>query len=531
MAEPIAASSPVRCSEEPMAVKAAQPENPGTAPAPAPATQETGDAGSHGSRVVQDAANSDDQASQSRSGAGGSTARDTPALDDAGEPTADVVTGEDIAGSAGPRPKAKKARKKRTAKSRKNITGFEEYYADPPMTPAEALEEEKKYSPSRPFSDRIEECIQRFRSRRRLDEQRTTMFNKYLFLGGIDSSPRQFTGMVHDQDAMAEADNEQIRAMTAVDFVGGSGGRFYEAGDLENWEIDFQAIVKGFLSRTIPDWYMYDAEANKMAASLIKNFLNYILMHDVCPEYTDQILEARHICDVAPIELRYMHELCAELPGVFNSAASLLFYDQKVNHLDQEENHKAFVQFRLTVLLWGLTEKAKRAAEKILNMGDPTTIQIVSTTEETYEVLEVERPRPKKKQSVGEQLATLYPGYEIKPAGFIRVAPAIIAHGWGNMPRPEEVDFSDAECEEFILEDELLAKIEVGMKIHMTVCQLNVGLHFIKEVHDVRVSFDTFLPQYLMASWKVPAINNRPPPSIHSPNSEETIMSAEMQVD
>jgi hypothetical protein len=73
------------------------------------------------------------------------------------------------------------------------------------------------------------------------------MFNKYLLLGGIDTSRRQFTGMVTDKDAMAEADAEQIRSMTAIDFVGGRGSRFYDDSDSENWEVDFEAVAKGFL--------------------------------------------------------------------------------------------------------------------------------------------------------------------------------------------------------------------------------------------------------------------------------------------
>lgn len=79
-----------------------------------------------------------------------------------------------------------------------------------------------------------------------MDELRTTMFNKYLFLGGIDASQRQFTGLSQDKDAMAEADAEEVRKMTAVDFVGGSGSRFYD-NNPEDWEVDFEAIVKGYL--------------------------------------------------------------------------------------------------------------------------------------------------------------------------------------------------------------------------------------------------------------------------------------------
>ncbi|TGJ80181.1 hypothetical protein E0Z10_g8579 [Xylaria hypoxylon] len=442
----------------------------------------------------------------------------------------DPITG--VAEGAGSQVEAKKKKKKskRRPKSRRNITGFEEYYADAPKTPMEALEQEKLYNPARPFSDRIEECMQRFRARRRLDSLRTEMFNKYLFLGGIDSSQRQFNGL--DPDVMAEADTEQIRTMTAVDFIGGTSSRFYDGSNTENWKVDFEAVVKGFLSsRTMTDWCMYDRVAIQLAADLVKNFLNYVLMQDVCPEYTSNIVAARNICDIAPTELRYIHELISELPGDFNRAARSLFCEGQVEHLDEDENSEAFIQFNHTTLVWPLSEKAKQCNQKILKISDPTTIKVISMMNRTYEVLGIERPRHKDKKMVNERLAEMEVNRKLKPAGFIRVAPAIIAHGWGNMPRPEEVEFSNAEEEEFLLEDELLAKLEVGMKMSMTVCELNVGLRFIKEIHDLRPSFDTFLPQYLMTNWKNPVPNERPPPSINDPNCEEKAMSADMAAD
>lgn len=290
-------------------------------------------------------------------------------------------------------------------------------------------------------------------------------------------------------------------------------------------------INKTCSSRTITDWYLYDETAIKLAANLIKNFLNYVLMHDVCPEYARDVVAARNICDIAPTELRHIHELTLELPGTFNRAARSLFCERQVDHLDHEENYGALVQFRLTILLWSLSNQAEVFKEQILEADDPATINVVSTTEATYQILGIERPCQKDKRMVSEQLETMELKGKLKPAGFIRVVPAIIAHGWGNTPRPDEVDFSDAKQEEFVLEDELLAKFEVGMKIHITACELNIGLRFIKEVHDVRVSFDTFLPQYLMTNWKDPVPNERPPPSIHDPNAEERTLSAEMTAD
>ncbi|KAJ8130936.1 hypothetical protein O1611_g2693 [Lasiodiplodia mahajangana] len=522
MAEP-PADSPNKLSEGPMAteMQIAQPRR---------SQQQNDNTDMHMTSGVECAANRAVLTSQY-----GSEARE-PARELASEdvPAIEGLTIDGTAASAAEDPNSqagvkKKKKTKRIPKSRRGISGFEEYYADAPMTPAEAAEKKKLYDPARPFADRIEECIQRFRFRRRLDSQRAAMFNKYLFLGGIDSSQRQFTGMAGDRDVMAEADSEQIRTMTAVDFIMGNDNRFYNPSNSDDWEVDFEAVAKGFLSRTITDLYMYDAKAIQIAADLIKNFLNYVLMHDVCPEYTSNVVAARNVCDIAPTELRQTHELILELPGTFNCAARSLFCEGRVESLDDQENYEALVQFRLTTFLWSLSNEARKSKQRIMKAQDPTTIKVISTTEETYQILEIERPRHKDKMAVDEQLKKRSLNGKLKPAGFIRVVPAIMEHGWGNVPRPEEVDLSDADEEEFVLEDELLTKFEVGMKIHMTVCELNVGLRFIKEVHDIRVSFDTFLPQYLMANWKDPVPNERPPPSIHDPDAEERVLSAETE--
>lgn len=80
-----------------------------------------------------------------------------------------------------------------------------------------------------------------------MDSERLMLFNKYLWLGGIDSSPRQFTGFAEDREALAEADADEIRQMTATDFIGGSGTRFYDPLEPEHWFVDFEGIVKCFL--------------------------------------------------------------------------------------------------------------------------------------------------------------------------------------------------------------------------------------------------------------------------------------------
>ncbi|KAI0097420.1 Argonaute siRNA chaperone complex subunit Arb1-domain-containing protein [Hypoxylon sp. NC0597] len=442
--------------------------------------------------------------------------------DEARKPTDAIEGGVKLGAENEPKKKKKKSKsKKKGAAARKNVTGFEEFYADAPMTPAEAAEEKKLvYASSRAFPDRIEECIQRYRASRRMDSERTTMFNKYLWLGGIDASPRQFTGFADDQEALAEADAGEVRQMTATDFVGGSGSRFYDPLEPEHWFVDFEGIVKGFLSRVIPRIYMYDEIANRMAADLVKNFLNYVLMHDACPEYEDNIRAARRICDIAPAELRLMHDLIHELPGTFNTTATSLFCEGEIKKCDEDEIYGKLVTFRVTVLSSPLDEKIK---EKLMSSEDPTTIRVVDTKEETYQVVNIIRPSKRDILMVEEQLKQAgHPG-KGKPAGVIKLKPSVIDLGFDNVPRSDEFQPKCAELEEYLLEGNLLAKFEEGVKFKAVVCELNIGLRFIKEVKDVRASFDLFLPQMLMENWKDPVPNERPPPSASNPNADEAL--------
>lgn len=63
----------------------------------------------------------------------------------------------------------------------------------------------------------------------------------------------------------------------------------------------------------------------KLGTVTIKNFLNYLLYHDVCPEYKENINAARVSCDIATKQLWDNHRFVANGPGDFNKACSMLF--------------------------------------------------------------------------------------------------------------------------------------------------------------------------------------------------------------
>jgi hypothetical protein len=62
-----------------------------------------------------------------------------------------------------------------------------------------------------------------------------------------------------------------------------------------------------------------------LATRIMMNFYNYLLHHNICPEYKDQILAACDVCLLARTELPIIQALDAALPGPFGNACSFIF--------------------------------------------------------------------------------------------------------------------------------------------------------------------------------------------------------------
>lgn len=413
------------------------------------------------------------------------------------------------------------------------------------MTPAEASEEKQLYAPEIPFPQRIEECIQRYRQKRKVATRNGHIFEKYLFFGGIQSTQRMFGGM--DADAIREATTDEIRQMTATDFVqsGASSAKFYHPQHAEGWVVDFEGVVKGFLSRFIPECFTQDDPETdtRQAGNVIHNFLNYVLHHDVCPEYTANIKAAQAICQIAPDELRDTYDLYAALPDSFNTAARFLFcdggifktYDPEKPAGETPKDKKATewsgydmrynpeeldAHLQLAIFRFNFMDKIKdETLKQTIYEKEPREMRVVSTKTQAYQVVSTHRPGKAVKTHNEEMLKKQGLGGKIKPTGIVMLRPTIIDHAWSNVPRPEEMDDIDQPTEKFILDDDLLAKLKAGMKMQLVVCELNIGgFRFLKECKEIRTSFDTLLPQSLMLYWKEPVPNERPAPSVSQPN-------------
>lgn len=122
-------------------------------------------------------------------------------------------------------------------------TGFEDYFADAPLTPTQVLEEGELYSSDQPFNARILTAIQRYGARRKLDSERRDVFYKWLVYGGIRVGPNMFQGSsVRDREVL---DKDQIVSSLAQTSLNA------DKDDLNSpdakYVVDFEGVMRGFL--------------------------------------------------------------------------------------------------------------------------------------------------------------------------------------------------------------------------------------------------------------------------------------------
>ncbi|KAK1752259.1 Argonaute complex, subunit Arb1 [Echria macrotheca] len=416
----------------------------------------------------------------------------------------------------------KKKKKNKSGKGKKRATGFEEYYCDPPMTPAEFEEErEVQYPLHRPFVNRIEDAIRRYRASRRLDNERSKAFTRYLLLGGVDATARQFTGISGlDDEFMEERTKTDVRDMAADDVIArGEAGkwdaRFYNPDYPEHWDVDFAGVAAGFFSESLLAVSCSDMRSYRVGVEVVSNFLNYLDRHDVCPEYIDDIRKARQICEVAPDEMTAIMDVCEHLPGLYNTAASMLFPQEiedemlgsysppSAEDLDKDQARTVF-GVNLALLLdpeHGQRVGAKAAEQKL---------GVIETTKQAFEIVNISLADEKARARYGKINKYLARDkFKVERCGYLTVRPTVVQDRYdvpAGMAAPAKVGDDSLV---FFLEEKLLKRLKVGMILELVVATMNEGVRFIRHVLNVYPTFHTFLPQELMLRYKAPVDSNR----------------------
>ncbi|KJZ77784.1 hypothetical protein HIM_02961 [Hirsutella minnesotensis 3608] len=409
-----------------------------------------------------------------------------------------------------------------TALPKNRGTGFEEYFADPPLTPEEALEERNSvYSRSvtshkaaQPLVLRIQACIQRFRSRRRLNQAHCNYLNEYLFLGGIDTFSKAFGG--HDERDLKDLTPAERCDATAFDAVHAGSvadDKFY-AGDREHWSVDFSGVMAGFLSTSLVVMTGGNREEMANALNLAENFLRYVLHHDVCPEYQDDVKRALGICGTAREEWPLLESLQHSLPGAFNAAAASLFTPPDARDWSRRgftlpEGVDAKALFYTSCALLGELETIQSAQQG--------AIRVVKEYERTLKVVKVQQPESDIAARFG-RLQVDGANYRFAPIGKAMFQAATIEDGW---ERPSVPGQAHEEDMWLYFEGSILANMKPGMKMRLSIVKLDTGIRYVKSVEDIVPSFYTFLPQLLMKHYQQQRVNERPAPSVQDPLAEE----------
>lgn len=258
-----------------------------------------------------------------------------------------------------------------------------------------------------------------------------------------------------------------------------------------------------------------------MGVEVVSNFLKYVDMHDVCPEYAKDIKSAQNLCAQALEEMPAVWELVALLPGDFNSALGATHCEKKEDIFTPFGSSGKVTSDSKYAKLCQAVTVASLLAEKRLPADEEWAV--TRTDEQTFEVCEIKLPgaATKAKYAAINKYLVDYPDFQ--PCGTITARPVVVRDGWDSTMSARIPDEIAGEAE-FVLEEDILRLLKVGMKLTMGVCTLNVGLKFIKYIKHVKPSFYVFLPQELMFYFKEPLPNPRPAPNIHDRDVNEEIL-------
>jgi hypothetical protein len=364
-----------------------------------------------------------------------------------------------------------------------------------------------------------------------MESQRRNIFYKYLAYGGIDVGPNMFQGAI-DTEGL---DKDSISVALAQTSIGKD--KFNENNTPEaKYAVDFSGCVSGFLSRRAMFYYGFETrQLVELVTSVLEKFMNYLLHHNVCPEYEADIHSARKIIQKATNELYSMAQISNWLPGDFNRAASTLFggtyatkYDG-ISSWDPEETdvelpQASFIGFTPEVAhqIFGLAIATVGTEKQYEDFITPGPL----SKNPAYEVVEIKERAGFEITdlvAVTEQTLAFYKQHskEYRPVGIMHARP------WRNKASEGLQDLAAAEREAesqtksdplaspswistethtFFVEGAAQQFLFVGMKLEATIHKLRCGIWFMDDFLQAFCSFDVWLCNELMVGWKEPRI-------------------------
>ncbi|KAK4574736.1 hypothetical protein LTR86_001577 [Recurvomyces mirabilis] len=392
-------------------------------------------------------------------------------------------------------------------------TGFEPYATEGPISPAQYEKNLEKYGPEEGIIARMETAVNSFSDSRKMHQHTRRVFEKFVLFGGFSTNNRMFQGGMNKKQAKAAGlAGEEVQTTEYYGIVEQISDAFYAEEDgskKSNWVVDFEGIAKAFLSSQFLQHFEW-TEAKQVATTcmVLRNFYNYLMAHSACPEYHDQLLAARVVCDAAEIELPKLAIVDRSLPGAFNSACSTLLggswanarraKDSWANDGDNIglERGQADIIVKAGVAAHGSDEQLKS-----VNDG----MSRVSTERGGLEIVGVQLADEKTKQFYADL------GGRERYEDFIHCMGKLICKRWAvpfaapvDVPASAKVKPNKDETFTFLVEDETLKFCEAGMKMAATVIEMNNGIKFIDSIEMMFPTFYEFLPNERIFEWKEP---------------------------
>lgn len=271
---------------------------------------------------------------------------------------------------------------------------------------------------------------------------------------------------------------------------------------------------------------------------MVLNFLKYVVSHDVCPEYADDLHRAQKVCVAALEEAQAIYDLMELLPGKFNLAGYMLLDGTPETDVDPEWAPASKPPFdkeaaRTILLAHGsvLLDNANcNRLQKALNNPDARIVKGTGC----FEVVGI---TPPSKAAIAQlEIATdcmnqhFKQDLSLEACGRLAVRPTFVQSGWQVTPTSGvpvmttlDGEYTTAKVPEFFfVELEALETFKIGMKMQLSFITLEDGLvNFMSRAENIYQSFYTFLPQELMIKYKEPKPNERPARSIHDADDHD----------
>ncbi|KAJ4355344.1 hypothetical protein N0V95_003019 [Ascochyta clinopodiicola] len=403
-------------------------------------------------------------------------------------------------------PQQKKVYPEGTSKNMQKPTGFENTYIEPPIKPEEAEEEDRMYGDDRPFVERIELAIQRFKQNRRMHEMYSKVFNKLMKFGGVESGPRMYQGL--SKAEMKDMDTEEIARALAVHNVP------WDRTDEKQWVVDFADVGAAFLSSWFPTTYGHAPDGIKNACQVLRSFYNYLRYHRVCPECDEQLQRALGMCDTAERELVKVDAAGLVLPGDFNKSASALLGGShaglytgdkawaqelqkqgvSINEIGMRDE-EARIKFSTGIAAWGTDEQQ--------DLLGATNLKIAKDESVGLEVAAIDLPNEITKEMYATQSEVVS-----EKLGHLEALGKLVCKTWytdecdeWDLPKSKYPDGKPRKVDkrnfEFWVEESVLKECFIGMKIEARVITIEGGITILDEVKQTHCSFYTWLPNEL----------------------------------